>query len=635
MVSRRPSAGGPERRLYHVVHTPQLCARRRYSRRRLGTDALLRPHDVRRLSSLRDTQRQAAETVPEVWAAHMNREQRIDALRRRPEVSVLIVGGGINGVGLLRELALQQVDALLVEKSDFCAGASSASTRIIHGGLRYLENGEFRLVRESLRERNRLLENAPHYVQPLPTTIPIFSWTEGLFSAPARFLGFTERPSGRGALLVEIGLSLYDLLAGKQRVLPTHQFKSRKESLAERPQLHPDIVCTATYYDASISYPERLCLELILEAENRCSAAQALNYTCLEGADGDKVILEDQISGERFVSKPRNLVNATGAWIDFTNRALGRPSQYIGGTKGSHLVLDHPELLAATRGQMLYFANADGRVCIFYPVYGNVIAGSTDIPISDPEKAFCEEDEVDYILESIRQVFPSFSRPLDRSNIVFRFCGVRPLPRSESPTPGEISRDHSCEVIPAGNGIQFPIYSLIGGKWTTFRAFGEQVADKILSHLARPRLASSADLPIGGGTGYPATPAGKSEWLASLAEKTHVPEDRLAALLDRYGTRAVEIALFIAADPDRPLRSLPEYSVREVQFIASQERIVHLDDLILRRTIVPFLGQLSREFLEESAEVLASPLGWTEDRVQQEIARTASLLAQVHGVSLD
>src|SRR5208283_3674723 len=110
----------------------------------------------------------------------MNRKEQLGVVSRRPEVSVLIIGGGINGVGLLRELALQGVDALLVEKSDFCAGASSASTRVIHGGLRYLENGEFRLVRESLRERNRLLKNAPHYVRPLATTIPIFSWADGL-----------------------------------------------------------------------------------------------------------------------------------------------------------------------------------------------------------------------------------------------------------------------------------------------------------------------------------------------------------------------------------------------------------------------------------------------------------------------
>jgi glycerol-3-phosphate dehydrogenase len=344
------------------------------------------------------------------------------------------------------------------------------------------------------------------------------------------------------------------------------------------------------------------------------------------------VILEDELGGQRFEVKPRLVVNATGAWIDFTNRALQRQTQYIGGTKGSHVVLDHPELRAATQGQMLYFANADGRICIFYPFDGKVIAGSTDLPVSDPESAFCEEDEVDYILESVRQVFPAVQ--MDRSHIVFRFCGVRPLPRSDSSTPGEISRDHSCEVIPAGNGINFPVYSLIGGKWTTFRAFGEQVADRILEHLARPRLASSADLPIGGGKGYPTTVAEKSAWLTSLKEKTHLPLQRLEALLDRYGTRAEDVAQFASAAPDRPLRSLPEYTEREIQFMATQESIVHLDDLILRRTMMALLGQLSLELLEELATVLATVLEWSPERAQQEIARTLDLLSKVHGVKL-
>ncbi len=561
----------------------------------------------------------------------MTREERLETIRRQPEVSVLIVGGGINGAGLLRELALQNVDTILVEKSDFCSGASCASTRVIHGGLRYLENGEFRLVKESLRERNRLLLNAPHYVKPLPTTIPIFSWTDGLFSALGKFLGLSSRPSNRGALLVKIGLSLYDLLSGSQSPLPAHQFNSRRASLAARPELDPEIVCTATYYDAWISYPERLCLELVLDAERQCPAIHALNYVSLENAKGDTVVLKDQVVGERFEVKPRIVVNASGAWIDFTNRALGRETQYIGGTKGSHLVLDHPALAAATRGQMLYFANADGRVCIFYPFYGKVIAGSTDIPVCDPERAVCEEDEVDYILESIRQVFPAIV--VDRSNIVYRFCGVRPLPRSDSPTPGEISRDHSCPVIPAGNGIGFPVYSLIGGKWTTFRAFGEQTADAILKRLGRARVAGSAGLPIGGGKGFPRASAEKSEWLAALGQTTSLPAERLKTLLDRYGTRAADVAQFMSAAPDCTLDSLPEYTQREIEFMASEECVVHLDDLILRRTIMALVGQSNLKLLEELVAVLAAALGWPPERTREEITRTLNLLAQTHGVS--
>src|SRR5438874_4800016 len=173
----------------------------------------------------------------------MTRQDIFDAIRRDPNVSVLIVGGGINGVGLFRELALQGIDVLLVEKSDFCAGTSAASGRVIHGGLRYLENGEFRLVKESLHERNRLLLNAPHYVQPLPTTIPIFSWTAGVLYAIKKFLRLSDKPGDRGALIIKIGLTLYDLFAAKLRIMPRHHFDSRRTALWLRPKLNPRIVC--------------------------------------------------------------------------------------------------------------------------------------------------------------------------------------------------------------------------------------------------------------------------------------------------------------------------------------------------------------------------------------------------------
>jgi glycerol-3-phosphate dehydrogenase len=208
------------------------------------------------------------------------------SLRNHADVSVLIVGGGINGIGLLAELALQGIDVLLVEKSDFCAGTSAAMTRIIHGGLRYLENAEFRLVRESLRERNRLLTNAPHYVKPLATTIPIFNWTAGIGPAIRNLLGWPAKPGERGALLIKAGLMWYDFLAGRQSPLPRHRFRMKKAALKLRPALNPEVICTATYYDAKITYPERLGLELVQDAEAACPEARALNYVRPESAAG-------------------------------------------------------------------------------------------------------------------------------------------------------------------------------------------------------------------------------------------------------------------------------------------------------------------------------------------------------------
>jgi glycerol-3-phosphate dehydrogenase len=541
-------------------------------------------------------------------------------LRNHPDVSVLIIGGGINGIGLLNELALQGVDVLLVEKSDFCSGTSAAMTRIIHGGLRYLENAEFRLVRESLQERNRLFKNAPHYVKPMPTVIPIFNWMSGIIPGIRNLLNWPTKPGNRGALLIKTGLTLYDFLAGRKSPLPRHRFNSGRTARALRPALNPGVICTATYYDAKITYPERLCLEVVQDAEAACSQAHAMNYVRMMSAKGGVVALKDEITGETCEVKPKIMVNATGPWIDGANQAIGRVSQFIGGTKGSHIVLDHPELVAATGDDMIYFVNRDGRICLFYVIEGKVFAGATDIPTGDPD-AVCDEGEVDYLLDSMSQAFPSIKA--DRSHVVFRLCGVRPLPSSNALTPGQISRDHSFPVLPAGNGIEFPIYSLVSGKWTTYRALAEQVADEILRVLGRARVRSSADLPIGGGKGYPRLPEG-----------TGLPQERLLTMQKRYGASADRVAAYMKAGLDEPLANHAGYSRREIEFIALNERVVHLDDLFMRRTLIGILGELTLPLLKELAAVVAQVQQWPKEKTVAEIERTIQLFKKVHGVNL-
>lgn len=501
-------------------------------------------------------------------------------LRALETVDVLVIGGGINGAGVLRDLAANGVDTLLVDQADFTAGATSASSRMIHGGLRYLENGEFRLVRESLRERNRLLCHAPHAVKPMPTTIPIFSRWSGFSNAIGKFFGTASRPAKRGAWLIRIGLCLYEWFSGRDRVLPRHSFTSRTEALRERPQLHPDIVGTATYYDAWIPLPERLCLEVIDDACAGHSGALAINYVGAVGlGEGGTVILQDEVTGAQYSIKPRVVVNATGAWIDLTNEALGAPSQFIGGTKGSHLVVDHAELFTATRGQQIFYENEDGRICIFFPVHGRVLVGSTDLRIDDPAQAVCDDAEINYLLESVRTVFPSIV--VGREHIVSHFCGVRPLPRSEAGFTGRISRDHVCRATPPDERHPWPMYSLVGGKWTTFRAFAEQVTDRVLADLGRDRQASTRDLPIGG-----RSPESTSEEITTLRT---------------------------------PLLS---------------EAVVHLDDLLLRRTPLALYRRLSKETFDEIAELAAETLGWNPARLAEEKDRTRRLLAERHGVIL-
>ncbi|MBI5927867.1 MAG: glycerol-3-phosphate dehydrogenase/oxidase [Chloroflexi bacterium] len=553
----------------------------------------------------------------------------LEKLRQQPEVAVLIVGGGVNGIGLFRDLALQGVDVLLVDKGDFCSGASAGSSHMIHGGLRYLENAEFRLVKEALTERNLLLQNAPHYVKPLPTTIPIFSWLSGTFNAPLKFLQLRDKPGERGALIIKVGLSLYDLFTRKQQGLPRHQFYSRAKSLEMRPKLNPAIVSTARYYDAWMPCPERICLEMILDAEAANPQAHALNYLGLTGGNGEVVTLQDEVSGDTFEIKPKIVVNAAGPWIDLANQTMQHPTKFIGGTKGSHIIIDHPELYAATLGHEMFFENSDGRIVLFFPFMDKVMAGTTDIRINDPEQARCTDDEVEYILNMVHKVFPDIK--VDRSHIVFWFTGVRPLPYSDASRTSQISRDHATHITEPDAQTKFPVYSLVGGKWTTFRAFSEQTADLILPRLNKSRRMRTNQLAIGGGKNYPKTDADREAWLQDTSQNIKLPKDRLEQLLNRYGTRATEIAQFLVAGPDQALQYHPDYTRREIEFLAMHEKVVHLDDLLLRRSLIAMLGQANQALVEELAAILADCLGRS---VASEIERATRILQDKHGVVL-
>ena len=564
----------------------------------------------------------------------VDRQAIVDDISSRPDVSVLIVGGGINGAGLLRELALQGVDALLVDKADFCSGASAASSRMVHGGLRYLEFGEFRLVAESLKDRNLLLRNARHYVHPLKTTIPIFRRFSGIFGAIRKFLhlGAGKRPPCRGSLIVKMGLTFYDILTRKNRVMPKHKFTSGRKSLAARPMLPKDIVCTATYYDAWVSYPERLGLELILDAGALCPDARALNYVSLEGADGEMVLLRDELSGGTLRIRPKIVVNATGAWVDFTNRIIDLDTTLIGGTKGAHLVIDNDRLYEALAGGMIYYETPEGRVAVALPWLGKSLIGSTDIRVDNPDDVRCTDEEVEYMLESIRQVFPDLQ--IDRGQIVSKFSGVRPLRYSDQSATVQVSRDHFCAVNEPDDNLRFPVYSMTGGKWTTFRAFAEQVTDALLERLGMERRLASDDVEIGGGRGYPEDDAAMRRWTSSLAERTGLDKERIDTLLQRYGTRADQVAVFITEAPDEPLQHHPTYTRREIEFIVRNERIVHIDDLVLRRTAIALLGELTRDLLAELTEIAAGAGQWSADRVGSEIDRAGAILLDRFGIDL-
>jgi glycerol-3-phosphate dehydrogenase len=553
-----------------------------------------------------------------------------DELAARPYADVLIIGGGINGLATLRDLALQGVDVALVERADFVSGASAASSHMIHGGIRYLENGEFRLVHEAVTERNALLRTAPHYVRPLQTTIPIFSTFSGVLTAPLRFLRHGKgRPRERGAVLIKIGLVIYDSFSRggglfRGGSVPRHTFHGRRRSLAQLPDLNPGVKYTATYWDASLHDPERLALDVLRDARAvGGDRARAANYTAAVGTQDGHVLLRDAETGRETQFAASVVLNTSGPWTDLTNLALGDPTHYMGGTKGSHIVLDHPSLLAATGGRELFFENEDGRIVLIYPLKGRVLVGTTDLEHDMRDPIVCTEAEVDYFIDLIGQVLPEI--PVDRSQIVYRFAGVRPLPGHGDLAPGFVSRDYRVESEPLAGG-QSTVLSLVGGKWTTFRASAEHLADRALELLAQPRRRSTKGMPIGGGRGYPTTERARQQWIAAHAGA--VPAARAATLLDRYGTVAASVIAAIATDPDdAPLEHAPGYSTGELRFVAAAESVVHLDDMLLRRTSLAFTGGASPEVADEVAAAVAPTLGWDAARVAGEIERG---LAHVH-----
>lgn len=549
---------------------------------------------------------------------------------------MLVIGGGINGIGTFRDLALNGGDVLLVERGDFCSGASAASSHMAHGGIRYLENGEFRLVREAVRERNRLLQNAPHLVKPLPTTIPIFRRFSGLLNAPLKFFGVLDKPAERGSLVIKLGLMMYDAYTGArsgQRAVPRHKFYSRRKSLEIWPQLSSEIVNTAVYYDGAILNPERLGVELVLDAESESHNARALNYVSMVGGHEDTLILRDELTDDTYDVRPKLVVNAAGPWIDLTNRKLGLSTRFIGGTKGSHIVVKNAALRQAIGDHEFFFENEDGRIVLIFPLFDRVLIGTTDIPVDHPDDIQVMNDEVNYFLDLVLHIFPHIE--LSRSDIVFQFSGVRPLPRSTAKMTSQISRDHSIEVLSGDwTNLAFPVYSLVGGKWTSFRAFSEQVTDKVLAHFDMVRKKDTRALPIGGGRGYPRDEDELKRQIESLSAWTGVARERLKVLFERYGSRAEVIATFMNGGTDYMLRSMPDYSRREITYLVHHEKVCHLDDFILRRSMLGMLGRVTPEMVEELAGVFANVLGWDLEERQTEVTRVWSILANRHGVIL-
>lgn len=518
------------------------------------------------------------------------------------EYDVVILGAGINGCGTFRDLALQGLRVLLLERGDFCQGASAASSRLMHGGLKYLESGEFRLVKESLTERNMLLATAPHYVHPLECVVPVRSVWGGIVGSAARFLGIKARLKDRGLLITALGLRLYDLYGRALQAMPNHRMLGRNALRRLLPDMSAALAGAGIYYEGQLSHAERLGLELVLDAEAANPAARALNHVELTGVSGDVLTWRDA-SGRMAQARARVVVNAGGAWIDAVNARLGIPSRLMGGSRGSHLIVDHPALLKALDGRMIYFGTPDGRVNLIYPFMGKVLVGATDIAQADPDTANCTDAEQAYLCAAVAEVFPDL--PIRAEHVVHRFCGVRPLPHADGPI-GAVTRDHSIASLTLP-GTSVPVHCLIGGKWTTFRAFAEVAADRVLADLGLARRITTRGLAIGGGRDFPRDGQARQDYVTKLALMGGITPVRAEVLLSRYGTRALGYCATLRGRGEAMLTHAPDHAVEEIRHIAATEKVGGLDDIIHRRTLIGLLGGDRPALRAELSAVLEAP----------------------------
>ncbi|MGQ3280507.1 MAG: glycerol-3-phosphate dehydrogenase/oxidase, partial [Shinella sp.] len=372
--------------------------------------------------------------------------------------------------------------------------------------------------------------------------------------------------------------------------------------------------------------------ELVRDGLDASPDARAMNDTTLLGQEEGVLRLRDPRGTERLV-RAATVVNGAGPWIDHVNATLGVPGKLIGGTKGSHILLRHPELVKSLKGRMIYFEADDGRICLVYDFLGLALVGSTDTKADNPETVRCEEEEIDYFLASLRSLLPKLD--FGREQIVYAYSGIRPLPASDASNPGLISRDHSAPVAEPVEGRPFSVISLVGGKWTTFRGFAEEVSDTILARMGRPRKISTQMLPIGGGRDFPVDDVARRAWVSARSAKSGLPAAMVDALLGRYGTTADAVLVHIGGEGGAtPLAHVDGYSRAEIDWIARSEMVEHLADIVMRRTTLAIEGRLSVAGLDEIATIAASALGWDERRRAEELAAVTEQLTAFNRVSL-
>jgi len=525
---------------------------------------------------------------------------------------VIVIGGGINGVAVARECARAGKRTLLVEMNDFASGVTSRSTRIIHGGLRYLEHGELELVRESVRERERLLRERSHLVQPL------------------HFLFLLNEQSQRSAMKVRAGLWLYQRIAGRKAANPGDFELKRVERALDAGHRWSIL----DYEDAQCEFPERLVAEWLTEAaeagaviRNHCEVL-AINVT--QGrARG--ILLRDRVSGKDHHVDAAWILNCTGPWADrmCARSSVQTPKPMLGGVRGSHIVLPR---FPGSPSAALYTEASDGRPVFVLPWNDQVLVGTTEVAdTGDPAKTAPSNEEIQYLFQTISQLFPKAK--LTTRDIRYTFAGVRPLPHSPTEKPSAITRRHILHDHTEDGAAR--LISVLGGKLTTAAALARECARKIGIDAVDPKA-----IAVGPGTSL--DPLMDQE-VVNIAQAGSISQEAARGIVEWHGKRAREIACMalVSADLRAPICPHTSHIVAEVIEAYRQEFAVSLADVLLRRVPVALGPCWSESCSREAALRIGAVMGWDDQALGSnleafEMERTSFLRRpSLHPIALE
>lgn len=514
----------------------------------------------------------------------------------REEADLLVIGGGITGAGIALDAASRGLKVILVEKEDFASGTSSNSSKLIHGGFRYLKSRDFKLVFEALHERGLLLRLAPGLVEPLPFLIPVYNSSIRYITKLFLWLFSHEKTTMmeliKAPLALRISVALYDLLAGKQKI-KKHKILSKSEVLRAEPMLSPEgLKGGAIYYDA-FGLDFRLTLSVIKKACEH--GARCLNYTEVvdfikEGKNIVGARLRDKIKGREYEIFAKKIIIAVGPWADELRSKAGLKEKILRPSKGSHIIISREKLKI---NNAIVMEAGDGRLTFAIPWEDLVIIGTTDIEYDKSiDEVRATGDEVSYLLEIVNRYFPSAK--ISYKDIITTYSGVRPLIDTRSSSVGDVSREHR---ITEENGV----ITIAGGKLTTYRVMAKDVVDRITE---KPCVTQEIKL---------------KEQCEEIPFE--VEEDIKNHLVKIYSKRDIEkMAGMIEKNEKLKERILPSLPCiwAEINLAAKHEFAVKLSDVMIRRLGIYFRKPKSKA-IENIAKHMAKLLGWSDERTKLEI----------------